>query len=610
MFYLKLANHPATQIDKPYFTVGIGSNYDLNLFGAGDKILYSVHDRNSELNLIPSADMVSINGKQITNVTPLKAGDRIECRGYIANLIASPLLPADAERERQSSALFALIHSLAFQIDTHDQFDQTLTQALSLIVKFSGAEVGYLLCEKQPVSDWELLGRYGEGTHAINKNEQSRSLVSNTILEQAIRSREPVYIESVIGHPLSDKESVMGSRLFSVLCIPLKLGERIFGALYLYTRTPGRSIIKESLKELGIIASHFALLLSTRKELGKIKGEVKRLRSQTDSSDRTLIFDSKNPKSTMAALYRRLGKIAQSELSVLVRGETGTGKEMIAREIHKQSTRNAGPFVAINCASIPPSLLESTLFGYRKGAFTGAQKDSPGKFLQAHGGTLFLDEIGDLPLDLQVKLLRVLQEKELEPVGADKNVPVDFRIVAATHQPLEQWVNDGKFRKDLFFRLNGVAIQIPSLTHRPEDLLLLANHFLNAHSPDLSLSAEAQQMLLEHSWPGNVRELQQVISRAAVLCEGNVIGCGDLELGDIQTPVPSSINPLDVTATNLKDAQDALGKDLVLKALKKFEGNRSLAAKHLGVSERTLYRLIASAKGDSTEANIDPDSLQ
>jgi transcriptional regulator with GAF, ATPase, and Fis domain len=237
----------------------------------------------------------------------------------------------------------------------------------------------------------------------------------------------------------------------------------------------------------------------------------------------------------METVYNRITKFATADAPVMITGESGTGKEMVARAIHELSRRRARPMVSENCAAIPETLLESVLFGHVRGAFTGAVRDHPGHFVSADGGTLFLDEIGDMPVSMQVKLLRALQEGEVRPVGGSRVRKVDVRVIAATNQDLEQRVRDGAFREDLFFRLNVLRIALPPLRQRGEDAVLLARRFLAAASArqgrPLRLGAQAEDLMRKASWPGNVRQLQNEIQRVAALCDGPEVGPGDFSRG-------------------------------------------------------------------------------
>ncbi len=284
-------------------------------------------------------------------------------------------------------------------------------------------------------------------------------------------------------------------------------------------------------------------------------------------------------------------RVAGSDATVLLQGESGTGKELIARAIHHASPRAAGPLVRVNCAALPESLLETELFGHEKGAFTGAATARQGRFELAHGGTLFLDEIGDVPLHLQVKLLRVLQEREFERVGSSRPLPVDVRLIAATHRDLPALVRRGAFRDDLYYRINVVTIVVPPLRERREDIPPLIDHFVRRyaaanHKPIVGLTGEARDLLLRYDYPGNVRELENLIERAVVLTRDDVIGAADLPL-TLHDPPGEAAGGVGLTA-----AVEALERRLIREALAGAGGVQTRAADALGVSERVLrYKL-------------------
>ncbi len=313
------------------------------------------------------------------------------------------------------------------------------------------------------------------------------------------------------------------------------------------------------------------------------------------------------------AVKNRCERVAGTGATVLLTGESGVGKDVFAKQIHQLSGRNSKPYVAINCAAIPDNLLESTLFGYEKGAFTGATKAQPGKFEQANGGTLFLDEIGEMPLELQAKLLRALQDQVVERLGSLRSVNCDVRIVAATNQDLQQRVKDGKFREDLYFRLAVFPIRIPPLRERQQDILPLAEHFLVRYGRTMSrqglkLSAQSKQALQSYPWPGNVRELENAMQRALLLSDGDLIEPNDIELhgsapsigagsptGNLSaggTPLAYS-SDTESTTSGAQD-MDSIEREHILKVLKQVGGNRKEAVNILGLSERALrYKLKA-----------------
>jgi DNA-binding NtrC family response regulator len=292
-----------------------------------------------------------------------------------------------------------------------------------------------------------------------------------------------------------------------------------------------------------------------------------------------------------------LGKVAEKDVTVLIRGESGTGKELIARQLHFHSRRKEYPFITVNCAAIPRELLESELFGHEKGAFTGAISSKIGKFQLAHRGTIFLDEIGDLELSLQGKILRVLQEKEIERVGGTENIKIDVRVIAATNQNLEQAIKEKRFREDLFYRLNVVPIVLPPLRERKEDIPLLAHHFLKkyqntARKKIMGISPSALRLLQEYSWPGNVRELENVIERAIALETSNIISSENLPEEIRKGAKEDILSGISEQGLDIDTVIDNLEKDLILKALEKTQGVKTEAAKLLNLSFRSLrYRL-------------------
>ncbi|WP_313952716.1 sigma-54 dependent transcriptional regulator [Accumulibacter sp.] len=342
---------------------------------------------------------------------------------------------------------------------------------------------------------------------------------------------------------------------------------------------------------------------------------VKRYRlPETQDDDRIVAID---PVSiNLFALARR---VAQSDSTVLLTGESGVGKEVVARFIHQYSTRRKGPFVAINCAAIPDNLLEATLFGHEKGAFSGAHQAQAGKFEQAQNGTLLLDEITELPLGLQAKLLRVLQEREVERVGGKKPVLLDIRIIATSNRDMADAVTKGLFREDLFYRLNVFPLLIPALRQRGEDIAPLARHFLAEHGgragrPGLRLSAAAEAVLRQHGWPGNVREMENVMQRAVILASGDVVEAEALHLaatGPVypaagprpEIPLPETSAAAPPPASRKVDKMREVEREHILETLASAGGSRTLAGQRLGMSERTLrhklrqYRLEGFLKG-------------
>lgn len=291
----------------------------------------------------------------------------------------------------------------------------------------------------------------------------------------------------------------------------------------------------------------------------------------------------------MVKVARTIERVANTNVSVMLLGASGTGKELLAKGVHESSDRKDGNFVAINCAAIPENLLESELFGHEKGAFTGAVKTTEGKIEMANGGTLFLDEVGDIPLPLQVKLLRFLQERTIERIGGRNSITVDTRIVCATHQDLEAMVADGRFREDLFYRLAEIVVKIPSLAERPGDATLLAKAFLKRFANEMNptvngFAPDALAAIDAWAWPGNVRELENRVKRAVIMADGKLVGAEDLDLDDEEEEAADVLN--------LKSAREQSDRKIIRHALARTEGNISNTAKLLGISRPTLYDLL------------------
>jgi two-component system NtrC family response regulator len=328
-----------------------------------------------------------------------------------------------------------------------------------------------------------------------------------------------------------------------------------------------------------------ALLVNRAQHVYELEHENRRLQQYDQNMPLRGIITA-SPQ--MLKVCRTIEKIAPSDITTLLLGASGTGKERCAQAIHELSPRADGPLVTINCAAIPENLLESELFGYEKGAFTGAAKQTPGKIEFADKGTLFLDEIGDLPMELQAKLLRFLQERVVERIGGRKEIPVDVRILCATHQNLQELTEQGRFREDLYYRISEMVLEIPPLKEREGDILLLAKSFLNLRGKEYNSSAvnfspEAIAAMEAYDWPGNVRELESRIKRAAIMVEGSQVTVDDLELGDVKAePMP----------LNLKEVREDAERRAIIRALHHSSQNISDAANSLGITRPTLYNLI------------------
>jgi transcriptional regulator with PAS, ATPase and Fis domain len=346
-----------------------------------------------------------------------------------------------------------------------------------------------------------------------------------------------------------------------------------------------RSLFEESsLDVLTIFAGQASLILQNALLLDQLKTDRDHLQEQLE--DRRF-GDIIGTCPTLLEVFHKVDKVAATNINVLITGETGTGKELIARELHRRSPRVNAPFVVVNCGAIPENLMESELFGHVRGAFTGAVATRNGKFQAADGGTLFLDEIGEMPVALQVKLLRALQEKIVMKVGDTKPEPVDIRVVAATNRDLEEEIGKGNFREDLFYRLNVVNLHLPALRERGDDVVVLAKYLLSKHAEELGgrvkgFTPNALIALKKYDWPGNIRQLENRIKKALVLCDKTLIGPEDLDL------FPEALSSIQTLAQAREDFQ----RRYILEVLERNNGNRTKTARDLGVDPRTIFRYL------------------
>ncbi|MBN1525324.1 MAG: sigma 54-interacting transcriptional regulator [Spirochaetales bacterium] len=397
-------------------------------------------------------------------------------------------------------------------------------------------------------------------------------------------SEEPMFLDRTGARDSLDKTDI------SFICVPIIYGNKTLGAISADRLFDENVTLDEDVRLLSIISSMIAqavqLRLSAEQERIRLRKENERLQEELKDRFRpsNIIGNSKK----MLDVYDLIAQVSRSDTSVLIRGESGTGKELVAHAIHYNSLRAHNPFIKVNIAALPESMIESELFGHEKGSFTGAITQHKGRFELAEGGTLFIDEIGDLSPPLQVKLLRVLQEKEFERVGGTKTIKVKVRILAATHQNLEEMVAENRFRQDLFYRLNVFPILIPPLRERKEDILLLSDHFVEQYGEKTlkgikRISTPAIDMLMSYHWPGNVRELENCIERAVLLSTDGVIHGHHL---------PPSLQTAEATHTSfsggLEAALERYERELIYEALKTTRGNMSKAAEELGITERIM----------------------
>ena len=406
----------------------------------------------------------------------------------------------------------------------------------------------------------------------------------------ALRSEEPAVVTLDLGLPPDPDGTTEGFAVLDAI-MEMKPDTKVVVA-------SGHGARESALKAIELGAYDFyqkpvdidelGLIVDRALRLSQIEQENRRLAEKV-GEDKTVLGTMITAAPEMAKVARTIERVAPTNVSVMLLGASGTGKELLAKGLHQTSDRRTGAFIAINCAAIPENLLESELFGHEKGAFTGAVKTTEGKIELAAGGTLFLDEVGDIPLPLQVKLLRFLQERVIERIGGRKPISVDTRIVCATHQDLETMIGEGTFREDLFYRLAEVVVRIPALSERPGDAVLLSKHFLARFAAEMNpqvhgFAPDALAAIDAWSWPGNVRELENRVKRAVIMADGKLVNAEDLDLderGDV-----------DENALNLKQAREAADRRMIRQAMARSQGNISMTAKLLGISRPTLYDLL------------------
>jgi Nif-specific regulatory protein len=433
-----------------------------------------------------------------------------------------------------------------------------------------------------------------EVAHGISKvaMEKGKYKLGEGITGQVIQSGRAVAIPKISEEPrflnrTASRKSKQNQEI-SFICVPVKKGNHVIGALSVDKPFDPSYPLEKGKKLLSVIATmiarHVINLETIRLEKEKLREENKRLKNELENKYRINSIIGNSNK--MREVYQMISQVSKSNATVLVRGESGTGKELVANSLHYNSLRSKGPFVKVNCAALPVNLIESELFGHEKGAFTGAVKKKLGKFELAHKGTIFLDEIGSVGLDIQMNLLRVLQEKELERLGGDKTIRVDVRIVAATNRNLERSVEKETFREDLYYRLNVFPIYLPPLRERKTDILLLADHFLEKYAIENSkdirrFSTPAIDMLMDYHWPGNVRELENCVERAVLLCQERVIHSYHLP-PTLQTGLESDTLP----TMSIEEAVENVEKEMLIDALKNAKGNITVATKLLKTTVR------------------------
>ena len=477
--------------------------------------------------------------------------------------------------------LFAFSDQLMHQRD----LGELLETLMDHVIEITNADKGFLILMEGDTLDIKVARNLKRENIA-----DAISQLSDSIIAKVVQSRKPV----IISDAMHDAEfmaakSVMQLRLTSVICAPLLDRGRLLGLIYVGNDSIVDLFQEQTLNVLSVFAAQASLIVANALLLDELRVDNRKMHERLEAFRFGEIVGT---SPVMQQVFRRVEKIAPTDISVLITGETGTGKELIAREIHTRSPRTGKPFVTINCGAIPENLLESELFGHVKGAFTGAVATKQGKFQAADGGTLFLDEVGEMQLELQVKLLRAIQEKVVIRVGDTRPETVDIRILAATNRDLEKEIGAGRFREDLYYRLNVVNLHLPPLRARGDDIVVVARYLLSRYTREFDarvkgFSPNATVAMRKHQWPGNIRELENRIKKAIVLCDSSVIGPDDLGL-------TADVLPAIMT---LAEAKDKFQRDYINEVLALNNGNRTKTARDLGVDPRTIFRHLEKESG-------------
>jgi transcriptional regulator with GAF, ATPase, and Fis domain len=541
-----------------------------NLLKSGNKLTVSVVEPSNEL---------YHNGRRSRQAV-LKAGDRLLIGRFELTLNkGEPEADASGQLDpaKRIEALSSLV-AFSERLMSNTTPDELFRALLKSVVDLTQAEKGFVIVFK----DGE---RHLAASHNVGEETLDLSRVSDSIIDNVVNSRKPLIVSDAVHDSRFGKaKSVVDLRLSSVVCLPMIYRSDMLGVIYLGNDSITDLFDTDKLSLLQVFAAQASMIVHTALMLNELKISNRNLRAQLRRASQGEIIGS---SAAMKAVFRVLRRVAPTDITALILGETGTGKELVAKEIHRLSDRTNKPFISINCGAIPENLLESELFGHKKGAFTGAVADKIGKFQAASGGTLFLDEIGEMPAALQVKLLRVLQERVVERVGEIRGTPIDIRVIAATNKDLDEQVAKGRFREDLFYRLNEVALQLPALRERGDDIIQLGQYMLNRYASQYNskirgFNNACSKAMKGYFWPGNVRQLENRVKRAVIMSDRALLTPEDMGLkaGDKR-----NIKGMDEAVEDFK-------KSYIREVLDLNNWNKAQTARDLGVDPRTIFRFI------------------
>ncbi len=483
-----------------------------------------------------------------------------------------------------------ILYSSGILFFSETEMKMLMEKAIEVVVTELKADEGFIV----------FVNEGGEIDTIVTKNmdyenSQSAKELSTSVIKNAIEALKPIQIDDLKNEAqFAAKSSVISLDLTAVLCVPLISNSKVLGAVYLDRRKIENPFTPHDLKFLISFGKQIVKGMEVSLEISSLEEKI--------TSDTVLKFNElrqefqyENIIGSSKKLYEVLklaSKVASTDVSVLLLGENGTGKDILARAVHNNSKRRNGPFIAINCGAIPSDLLESELFGYESGAFTGAVKSKPGKLESADGGTVFFDEIGEMSLNLQAKLLRIIQTREIERLGGVGTKKIDVRFIAATNKDLTKMISEKQFREDLYYRLKVIEIKMPSLKERKEDIEELAEYFLQKHSPENSaftFSNEALEVIEDYDWPGNVRELENIVQRCIVLAKSNILDVSDLPPEIIEQ---NESEPRVKTGKSLLEAETEFRRMYIIKTLRHAK-TKSEAAELLGINRTHFYKMLS-----------------
>ncbi len=599
-------------LHKPITTIGRALGNDIHLPDASvaaHHVQIVFNGRDFQLEEVDREAEILINGKKKRRARLCNADRIILGRAQLGFSMFSEdsaeQQQTDTESTQNDLSGLRRLQTFSARLMTTSSVDELLETLLDDVIQLTGAVRGVVL--------WVDPGGGADAVPRVraSRNVQREALrdalggLSDSIVRQVMETKRPVIVSDALSDTIFGKsESVIALQLSSVMCVPLLGQGEIVGALYVANDEIKHLFDRRQLDLLTVYASQASLILQNAMLLSALRADKEKLSAELSDKRFGEIIGA---CPSMMEVFRKLQKVATTDISVLITGETGTGKELIARELHRRSNRLNGPFITVNCGAIPENLIESEMFGHVKGAFTGAIASRPGKFQQADGGTLFLDEVGELPANLQVKLLRALQERVVFRVGDNRGEKCDIRIITATNRNLDEMIKTGEFREDLYYRLNVVNLWLPPLRERGDDVFIIAKVLLSKYAEELNsavrgFSPVALSAIRRYAWPGNIRQLENRIKKALVLCDKTLLGPEDMDLGaEQQAPI-----------VPLEKAKEDFQRRYVLEVLERNNGNRTQTARDLGVDPRTIFRYLEKEQSPmpsgATPGGVEPEA--